>query len=109
MVYAISDLHLPGNNDKTMDIFGSRWIGHWESIRTSCERLVKDDDIILIPGDISWAMYLEDAIPDLVSVSELPGKKVILRGNHDYWWNSIGKVRESLEAHFEGLVDFSLQ
>lgn len=97
MVYAISDLHLPGGDkDKAMDIFGDKWQGHWQKICTNWEATIKADDVVLIPGDISWAMFLKDAEQDLKSIARLPGNKVLLRGNHDYWWSSIGRVRELL-------------
>ena len=94
-VYAISDLHLSTNSDKPMDVFGGNWEGHFEKIKTDWKRKVKDDDVVLIAGDISWAMKLSDALEDLHCLADLPGKKVFIRGNHDYWWNGISKLRES--------------
>lgn len=99
-VYAISDLHLPAGQ-KPMDIFGQHWIGHFDRIRADwCER-VKPEDLVLLPGDLTWAMRLEDAGEDLRSIGELPGQKILLRGNHDYWWSSIGRVRRALP---EGMI-----
>jgi predicted phosphohydrolase len=94
-VYAIGDLHLSFTADKPMDIFGGNWEGHFEKIKLDWLEKVKDDDIVLIPGDISWAMKLSDALVDLRAIAELPGKKVFIRGNHDYWWNGISKLREA--------------
>ena len=94
-VYAISDLHLSTTADKPMDIFGGKWEGHFEKIKTDWLEKVQPDDIVLIAGDISWAMKLSCAVEDLRLLAPLPGKKVFIRGNHDYWWNAIGKVRES--------------
>ncbi len=94
-IYAISDLHLSLTSDKPMDIFGGNWEGHFEKIKSDWLATVKDEDIVLISGDISWAMKLEDALVDLRSLAELPGKKVFIRGNHDYWWNGITKLRDS--------------
>lgn len=92
-VYAISDLHLSATSDKPMDVFGGNWEGHFEKIKADWLSVVKPDDIVLIPGDVSWAMKLSDALVDLQSLADLPGKKVFVRGNHDYWWNGIGKLR----------------
>lgn len=94
-VYAISDLHLSATQNKPMDVFGSGWEGHFEKIRSDWQKKVQPEDIVLISGDISWAMKLSDALVDLRSLADLPGKKVFIRGNHDYWWNGITKLRDS--------------
>ncbi len=95
-LYAIADLHLPGGDDKPMDLFGEHWAGHFEKISDDWRSRVSAEDVVLIPGDISWAMQLEQAVPDLQAIGALPGRKVLLRGNHDYWWSSISRVREAL-------------
>lgn len=95
-VYAIADLHLDGGQDKPMSVFSDKWDNHKVKIENSWRECVSEDDLVLIPGDISWAMYLEDALNDLRWIDSLPGQKVILRGNHDYWWSTITKVREAL-------------
>lgn len=97
-VYAIGDLHLPGGDLKPMDVFGPHWERHFEKIAADWRANVQADDLVLIPGDISWAIRLEDAMEDLCAIGNLPGKKVLLRGNHDYWWSAIGRVRRSLPA-----------
>lgn len=94
-VFSISDLHLSGKTPKPMNIFGSGWENHFEKIKTDWQRKVSDDDIVLICGDISWGSALEDGLYDLQSLKELKGKKVFIRGNHDYWWNGITKLRRS--------------
>ena len=94
-IYAISDLHLSATADKPMNIFGGNWDGHFEKIKRDWVSQVKDEDVVLIAGDISWAMKLEDALIDLRSLADLPGKKVFIRGNHDYWWNGITRLRDS--------------
>ena len=94
-IYAISDLHLSAAQDKPMDIFGAGWEGHFEKIKSDWREKVQPDDVVLISGDISWAMKLSDALVDLRSLADLPGKKVFVRGNHDYWWNGITKLRDS--------------
>jgi len=94
-VYAISDLHLPAR-EKPMDIFGPHWENHFERIAEDWRARVQSEDIVLLPGDLTWAMHLEDALEDIHRVGELPGIKLILRGNHDYWWSAIGRVRRAL-------------
>ncbi len=95
-VFAIGDLHLAGGDDKPMNVFGEQWTGHDGKIQADWLRRVKEDDVVLIPGDISWAMQLERALPDLRRIADWPGKKVLLRGNHDYWWSGISRLRAEL-------------
>lgn len=95
-VFAISDLHLSINSPKPMDIFGPVWDGYLELIERDWSSKVSDEDIVLIAGDISWAMRLREAIPDLEYIGSLKGNKVIIKGNHDYWWSAIGEVRNNL-------------
>ena len=92
MIYAIADLHFDFSKEKPMDIFGENWVGHEEKIINNWIDLIKDEDLILLPGDISWALKLNEAIDDLNRIDELPGKKVIIKGNHDYWWSSLLKL-----------------
>lgn len=94
-VWAISDLHLPARQ-KPMDIFGPHWANHFERIREDWLERVQAEDVVLLPGDLTWAMHLEEAQEDLEQIGALPGKKLLLRGNHDYWWSSIGRVRRML-------------
>lgn len=96
-LYAISDLHLAFNSDKPMDIFGEKWSKHDEKIKKNWLEIVKPEDTILIAGDISWAMKTEDSLYDLNWINELPGKKIISKGNHDYWWGSISKLNKMYE------------
>lgn len=107
MVWAISDLHLPARQ-KPMDIFGPHWANHFERIREDWIANVRQEDIVLLPGDLSWAMYLEEALEDLQRIAELPGRKLLLRGNHDYWWSAIGRVRRSLPENAFALQNDSL-
>jgi len=99
-VFAISDLHLSINNPKPMDIFGGNWDNYWDKIKKNWSEVVSPDDVVLISGDISWALKLEDAIPDLQEIASLAGKKIIIRGNHDYWWISLGKIRDAIPENF---------
>ncbi|MBQ6326819.1 MAG: metallophosphoesterase [Clostridia bacterium] len=94
-VFAISDLHLPARV-KPMDVFGEHWRGHFDRIRADWTARVRPEDLVLLPGDLSWAMRLEEAAEDLASIAALPGTKLLLRGNHDYWWTAIGRVRRML-------------
>ena len=94
-VFAISDLHLPART-KPMDVFGEHWKNHFERICQDWRMRVCAGDIVLLPGDLSWAMRLEEAGEDLAAIAALPGTKILLRGNHDYWWSSIGRVRRAL-------------
>lgn len=97
-VLAIADPHLSSVDPKPMDIFGGNWEGHPEAFFSGWREVVREDDLVLIPGDISWAMRLEDALVDLADIAALPGRKVLLRGNHDYWWPSISRLRRELPA-----------
>lgn len=102
-VFAISDLHLSTVVEKPMDIFGKAWENYFEQISKDWQANVSDEDVVLLPGDFSWAMRIEEALPDFVLVAKLPGKKVILRGNHDYWWNTLTQVRSMLPKDFFAL------
>jgi predicted phosphohydrolase len=95
-VFAIADPHLSRADPKPMDIFGAGWKGHPTAFFDGWRAVVGEDDLVLIPGDLSWALRFEDALMDLADISALPGRKVILRGNHDYWWPSISKLRAAL-------------
>lgn len=104
-VFAIGDLHLDSKKEKPMDIFGENWIEHEEKIIRSWQKSVSDDDLVLIPGDISWAIKLEDAMKDLEIIDKLPGKKVLIRGNHDYWWATKRKLSNLKFKSIEFLVN----
>lgn len=95
-IWAIADLHLSHDRAKPMDIFGPCWENHAEKIAANWRRLVGGDDLVIVAGDISWAMQLSEAAADLNWIAALPGRKLLLRGNHDYWWSSISKVRAAL-------------
>lgn len=99
-VFAISDLHLSVNNPKPMDIFGPTWENYVDRIFEDWREKVSAEDVVLLAGDFSWAMKLEETAPDFEMLKDLPGKKVIIRGNHDYWWKSISAVRSVLPADF---------
>src|SRR5262245_8800034 len=97
MLWTISDLHLSSVQPKPMDIFGDRWKDHPQRIAAAWRERVREGDTVLIAGDISWAMKLDDALPDLEWIAALPGRKVMIRGNHDYWCpRGVGPVRKRL-------------
>ena len=93
-VFVIADLHLDTvTNEKSMEVFGNRWQGYIEKIQKNWTRVVSDDDTVIIPGDISWALTTEDALADLKWIDALPGRKIIMKGNHDFWWSTLSKMR----------------
>ncbi|HLR20883.1 MAG TPA: metallophosphoesterase [Tissierellaceae bacterium] len=94
MIYGIGDLHFDYSKSKPMDIFGDNWVEHEEQIINNWKDIVKDEDLVLIPGDISWALKLNEAYDDLKRVDKLPGKKILSKGNHDYWWQSLKKIND---------------
>ena len=103
-LYVISDLHLSYGVNKPMDIFGEKWKGYEEKIKKDWLEKVKPEDFVLIAGDFSWATYLEEAIEDFKFINQLPGKKIILKGNHDYWWETVTKMNKFLkENNFENI------
>ncbi len=108
-VYAIGDLHLPGSDIKPMDVFGTHWEHHFERICDDWCARVSQSDIVLLPGDFSWAMTLNDAKGDIASVGKLPGRKIMVRGNHDFWWSSLTQVRETLPEGMYVLQNDSLK
>ena len=95
-IFAISDLHISRTSDKPMEVFGGNWVGYLDKIKADWTKKAAEGDVVLIPGDISWAMDLKEALFDMEEFSALPGEKILVRGNHDYWWKSISRIRESL-------------
>lgn len=108
-VFAISDLHLSINNPKPMNIFGPTWDNYVDDIFADWDKKVTDDDMVIVAGDISWAMNLEDAVCDLELIGKNKGKKIIVRGNHDYWWSTISKVRGVLPPNFYALQNDAIK
>ena len=88
-IYTIADLHLSFSEDKPMSIFGENWEGHSEKIKNNWINKVKQEDTVVLVGDFSWSMYLEDTYKDFKFLNQLPGKKILLKGNHDYWWTTL--------------------
>ena len=91
-----------------MNVFGDHWDRHFDVIRENWLSMVAPEDVVLIPGDISWAMQLSEARDDLMQIAALPGRKLLLRGNHDYWWNSISKVRALLPENMYAIQNDAL-
>lgn len=99
-IWAIADLHLALKiPEKAMDYFGPPWEGYVDKIANHWNGLIHKDDLVLLAGDLSWAMRLEDAQADLEWVASLPGTKVLIRGNHDYWWSSLSKLEKVLPSN----------
>lgn len=105
-IYVIGDLHLSFSVDKPMDIFGNNWENHAEKIRNNWIEKVKPEDTVILPGDFSWATYLEESKADFEYLNSLPGRKIMSKGNHDYWWTTVTKMNKFLkENNFEN-IDF---
>lgn len=105
-IYTIADLHLSFGEDKPMSIFGDNWNGHSDKIKSNWIEKVKPEDTVVLPGDFSWAMYLENTYKDFAFLNSLPGKKLLLKGNHDYWWTTVTNMKKYLkENNFEN-IDF---
>ncbi len=92
-VFSISDLHLSESVNKPMDIFGCRWQSYRDKIVTRWRAVVSDSDTVVVPGDISWALTLEESAADMQLIDSLPGRKLIGKGNHDYWWGTMTKMK----------------
>ena len=108
-IFAISDLHLCISGAKPMEIFGDGWVNYQENVKANWKQKVADDDVVLLAGDLSWAMKIEEAEKDFEYFNDLPGKKIIIRGNHDYWWNSISVVRSKLKENMFALQNDAIK
>lgn len=105
-LYTIGDLHLSLGSDKPMDIFGEGWSNYVERIREGFSEL-GSEDVTVLCGDLSWGMSLEESLQDLTFIHELPGKKILMKGNHDYWWNTAAKMQRFLTKTAWTLCKFS--
>ena len=108
-LFAISDLHISTTEDKPMDIFGKTWVNYLEKIAEDWQSKVSDEDVVVIGGDISWAMTLENALKDIEFIKNLKGNKVLIKGNHDYWWQGITKIRSLLPENIYALQNDSIK
>jgi len=107
-IFAIADLHLStlDSTNKSMEVFGRRWIGYTEKLKSNWQKLVNETDTVIIPGDISWALTLEEARSDLLFLDSLPGKKILGKGNHDFWWCTMKKHFEFFEKNSIETISF---
>lgn len=105
-IYAISDLHLALSVDKPMDVFGARWANYMDRLEENWRSTVGEDDYVLVPGDISWATYLDQAYEDFLFIDRLPGKKIISKGNHDYWWTTKSKLDKFISENGFSTISF---
>lgn len=105
-IFAIADLHLSFNEDKPMNIFGKKWQNHEEKIKQDWIEKVTEKDTVLLPGDFSWSMYLKDTKADFEYLNKLPGRKILLKGNHDYWWSTLNKMQKYIEENNFKNIDF---
>ena len=105
-IYAIGDLHLSFGTEKPMNIFGDNWQNYEEKLENNWNKIINENDVVLIPGDFSWATYLEDTLQDFKYLNKLNGKKILLKGNHDYWWTTLKSMREFLNQNEIFNIDF---
>lgn len=102
-LYALADLHLAFGADKPMDVFGGRWTGYADKLRENLS-VLKEEDTLVIPGDFCWALGLEEAAADFQFLNSFPGRKLLVKGNHDYWWNTASKFSAFCQSHgFENM------
>ena len=104
-LYAIGDLHLSLGAPKPMDVFGGAWTGYMEKLKDGLSCIGHDDTTVLL-GDLSWALSLEDSRPDFAFINDIPGRKIILKGNHDYWWSTVSKFNKFCEIN--GFSEFHI-
>ena len=105
-LYVIGDLHLSLSSEKPMDVFGSRWTGYVEKLKNGWLSRVKEEDTVILAGDISWGMDPEEAKADFDFIEALPGQKIILKGNHDYWWQTLAKLNRFMEENHYKTIRF---
>ena len=105
-IFVIGDLHLSFSNPKPMDIFGERWIDHEEKIKKNWIENVDEEDLVILAGDFSWETYLQKTKLDFEYINNLPGKKILLKGNHDYWWTTITSMKRFLQENDFTNIDF---
>ena len=105
-IYTIGDLHLSLKHPKPMDIFGNNWENHDKKIREDWLSKVKEEDLVVLPGDFSWETYLKETDKDFEYLNNLPGKKLLLKGNHDYWWTTVSSMRKFIKENNYENIDF---
>ena len=98
-IFAIGDLHLDFSNQKPMNVFGEQWNKHYEKVEKDWKEKVTENDLVILPGDFCWASRLEETYNEFQFINKLPGKKILLKGNHDYWWTTVKKMNEFLDKN----------
>ena len=98
-IYGIGDLHLSFGVNKPMNIFGENWTNYEKKISENWLSKINEEDVVLLPGDFSWAMYIREAKKDFEFIDNLPGTKILLKGNHDFWWTTLNKMQEFVEKN----------
>ena len=106
MIFTIADLHLPLGIDKPMDVFGQSWENYVERLQSNWQSVVVEKDTVVIPGDFSWATYIEQSKRDFDFLESLNGRKIILKGNHDYWWTTMTKLDEFVKKNGYNTISF---
>ena len=106
-LYVISDLHLSTNENtgKSMEVFGARWKDYVKKLERNWRAVINDDDLVIVPGDISWAMTTDEAVHDFKFLDSLPGRKIIGKGNHDFWWTTVTKLKKFFEENDISSID----
>ncbi len=105
-IFVMADLHLSITTNKPMGIFGSRWCDHMEKIKKNWNAIISNEDTVIVPGDISWAIDYKEAYDDFNFINSLPGKKLLGKGNHDYWWGTMAKNRAFVKENGFETIDF---
>lgn len=107
-IFTIADLHLStlDTTNKSMEVFGRRWTDYTSRLEKNWQRLISPLDTVIIPGDISWALSLDEALSDLKFIDSLPGKKILGKGNHDFWWSTLKKHNDFFEKHGISTISF---
>ena len=103
-LFVMADLHLSSDGAKSMEVFGARWKDYMNKIQRNWSAVINDCDTVIVPGDISWGLKLEDAVEDLRFLDALPGQKLIGKGNHDFWWSTATKMQAMMEQHGIGSI-----
>ena len=105
-IFAIADLHLSFQTDKPMNIFGEQWNGYEKRLEQNWKSMISSEDLVLLPGDFSWSMYLKDTFKDFEFLNSLPGKKILLKGNHDYWWTTVTSMNAFIKENNFNNINF---
>ena len=105
-LYTIADLHLSFSEDKPMNVFGDIWDNYEEKLKENWTNKIKENDLVVLPGDFSWSMQLENTYKDFEYLNNLPGKKILLKGNHDYWWGTITKMKNYVAENDFNTITF---